>query len=264
MKRLLFVFLTVAGLILSAAENVLWNENGTNLKVSAKGGKDAWSGKDGSIKQLPGGGFVMENHLTRQIPLDQEHPYLVFEITNAQIPKSGKYSSWSMMIRPAKKTKSLIGNVRAAQPGVYAVKLNPDQKSKSMLIYFYIYNQSVMFKYMKTVHLPDNYIEMKQSEDVIRIGSKVKFTLYLKEPCEDVTFQLYASTGRGLQPFSLNGTNTVNLKPEDEPGKIWSAEALINKTNFDKPVHVLMKAVVLGGPEPLTVFGSFDYLADKK
>lgn len=256
MRKQLIAILFCSTVYLLAGAEVLWQTDGTNIKHAPKGSPaDTWLSRKPVVAATADGGLSMDAHVTRYFKLAPEYPYLEFEISDSEIMKVGKYSSWSLGVRdPARKT--YVGNVLNAQKGIYSVKVDTDVKSRRF--YFYIYNQKVSFKYFRMVKVPDNYVRAELSGGKeLKAGDKIKFILTLQEPCEDVTFQLFSDIGRGLRPFSLNGTNAVNLKPEDEAGRIWSAEIEFKKAAPAKTSLVFMKATILGGKISVPIWGVF-------
>lgn len=233
-----------------------------------------WHGKGVPVEAVPGGnGFSLSNvtkapksphSLTRKVPLSPEYPYLVFETTSIS-PYRG-YRTWSVSLR---EMQSRFGSVTNAEPGIVVINCfeNPVKvPSKVATLWAYFYNFKADFKYIKMVKKPDNYISVtgqgiSERKNIVS-GDKVKFTVHLKDPAEEVSLKLLYRSW--LYTVKVNGKETVELTPEDKEQKIWSAEIPVqtlvcSKAKTFKKGDILMRAVVLGGSVKTPLWSPLQY-----
>ena len=247
-------------------ENTLWQFLSIN---SAQ-----WQGRGVQVTNASDGqGFSLLNDksstkaphsIRRKVPLNKEYPYLVFETTSI-MPFRG-YRSWSVTLR---ELQNGFGSISNGEPGIVAVNCfeNPAKMPKdSATLLFYFFDFKTDFKYAKMVKKPDNYITVTgagiSGKKAVHPGDKVKFTVHLKESAEEVTLKcIYKSW---LYTIKVNGQEIIELKPEDEDQKIWSAEFPVNsmactKGKTFKKGQILLRAVVLGGQVKVPIWGVMPY-----
>ena len=257
--------LSVLTLAVSAEEQVIWKLDGSNTDFSDKHSTKAWfADKKGTaplVEKTEDGGFVIKGHLSRYLSL-KPGAWLVFELVKAERQDPKKYTNWSIHCFDKTYSGGIVGNVSQIPVGLYTIKITGLEKQIWSALRFYDYNLNLTFRYMKLVNDPENSLgaEVPEGKTLLYPGDKFTVVLSLKEPCEDVTCKLMLDTGTGPRPFSVNGTDTVELKPTDKDGKIWKAEiTLKNFAQQKKPVNaraVRIKATVLGGKLETPIYGN--------
>jgi ASC-1-like (ASCH) protein len=266
MKKVIFAFtLLYAASIFAEYKykpdaNTLWIEDGKDIKVSPKTSAKGWLNKNLEVKELPDGkGFCMTSYDYkkylggRRLPVSKDYPYLVYEITGIKITK--KYKSEAIFF-PKSIGCRLVANM---QKGIFVSEINC-AKDHTQFLRIHLHGHTAEFKYMKAVKVPDQYITVQTPNKEIKPGDKIKFTVHLKEEAEDVTLRFYDSYC--MPQLKINGMDKLQLKPEDEAGKIWSIEISLKrlgKKNKYKTGKILMKAVILGGNVTQPVWSPLAY-----
>lgn len=253
MNRHIFIILFIFTIFCCFAENssLLWCEDGSDLQISDKYSRTAWFNKDIKMEALADGGFSLASHTNKFLRFSEEYPWLCFEITDYELITFGKYRSWGIHIG---KQGRRVGNVSEAAPGIYAVKL---ADSGTELLKFYIYNMKVSFAYLKLVKEPENYLEIIIPDDKteLRVGDKLRFQLTLADHSEDLSCQLFYDAGHGPKAFNLNGTNALDLKPDNEELTKWSTELMIERHGAAKRNSVSVKVTTLGSKLKKPIWG---------
>lgn len=189
----------------------------------------------------------------RRTPVNADYPWVVYEIT-AVLPNA-KYVSRAMGYNGC-----FHGQVSNLQPGIFVWNIyaeNPKlPASGGAFLSLYAHGHTAEFKYLKAVKLPDQYIVVSTPDPAaVNPGDTVKFSVHLARPAEDVSLQFYDSYT--MPRLLLNGQDKLQLKPEDEAGKIWSAEVKVtglgNKPEY-KYNAIWVKAVILGGDVSVPVW----------
>ena len=256
--------LAVLTLAVSAEEQVIWKLDGSNADFSNKHSTKAWFAEKvpaSLVEKTEDGGFVIKGHLSRYLTL-KPGTWLVFELVKAERQDPKKYTNWSIHCFDKRYSGGIVGNVSQIPTGLYTIRFSDLKTSVWTALRFYDYNLNLTFRYIKLVNEPENSLgaEVPEGKALLYPGDKFSIVLKLKEPCEDVTCQLMLDTGTGPRPFSINGTDTVELKPADKDGKIWKAEiTLKNFAQQKKPVNarsVRIKATVLGGKLETPIYGT--------
>lgn len=255
--------LSVLTMAVSAEEEVLWKLDGSNADFSNKHSTKAWfATKDPvpSVVKTQDGGFIINNHTSRYLSLKPD-TWLVFELVKAERRDAKKYTSWSIHCFDKNYVGSIVGNIGQIPIGLYTIQITGLEKPIWTALRFYDYNLDLTFRYIKLVKDPENSLgaEVPKGKKLLYPGDKFTIVLTLKDPCEDVTCKLMHDVGRGARPFSVNGTDTVELKPVDKDGRIWKSEiTLKNFAQQKKPLNarsVRIKATVLGGKLETPIYG---------
>ena len=264
MKKQMRLIAVLAALTLAAsAEEVIWKLDGSNAEFVNKHSTKAWFGekKETPSVEKTEDGFLIRNHASRYLALRPD-TWLVFELVSAERQETKKYTSWSIHCFDKNYSGGIIGNVSQIPVGLYTIRISGLEKPVWSALRFYDYNLDLSFRYIKLVKDPDNSLgaEVPEGKTLLYPGDKFTVVLTLKDPCEDVTCKLMLDTGTGPRPFSVNGTDTVELKPTDKDGRIWKAEiTLKNFSRQKKPVNaraVRIKATVLGGKLETPIYGN--------
>lgn len=242
--------------------NTLWIEDGSNIATGDKSSDQYWAvGTPAlNITAAPdNAGFILdaagEAHASgRYVKFDPAYPYITWEITGVE--NGTGYRAFS--VRALGASHAFGGMVSHIQPGIYTCKTNylfPEPKTTFLRLE--LYNAKVTLKYLKVSKAPDNYAEINtdlfKSKGYLELGDEVQFKVVLAEPAEDVTLRFFHSYI--MPPLSVNGSQTLQLKPVNEQNKIWSARVKIASCTAGNlkpgkqftPGEFLVKAVVLGG-----------------
>ena len=266
------VFFRAGGELLEKPDdNTLWVENGKNISVAAARAADAWSG---GLKFAPlpdGGGFSVEspsfeqNKSFRYVPISAEYPWFVFEITG--IEQKPGYVGWSFPHISGLKTFSQVNNPRKGYYALNVFEGAPGTNgARAAALYLYLYDLKLDLKYLKMVKIPDYCVEVTSAAFCAKKnfapGDELKFTTRLKEPAEDVSLRFYDSNG--MRQLTLNGHDKLQLKPEDESAKVWSAALMLESIGCadDKEIKadgIIVKATILGGAFNEPVWGAINY-----
>ena len=225
------------------------------------------------IRPNPNGGFfigddnpVNNGHVARhKVPVSKEYPWLVWDMKEVYTFHAGRYQRWSLSIQGL---NGGIGSVTNVEKGLAAVNCFDNAKplkpgTKEGILRAYFFDVEIGFTAIKMVKKPDNYIvasspafEKKKS---FSPGDEVKFTVYLKEPAEDVTLKVIDINY--LYDVAVNGKNVLELTPEDKEQKIWSITVKIEslKCGSRKIGSLLTRATVLGGGFKVPLWGAVNY-----
>ncbi len=288
MKRLaLFIMLSacasaaVAEQLLNVDDNTLWIENGINIKFSPKGGwhRD-WRGgteSDKSKKQLKiqsapdGKGFdfiaaTSGGDTFTVIPHRPEYPYLICDIAGIEVLENG-YTHWGVY---ASEPQTVCGQAGSPTTGTYIINLfeNPARPYKpgNYPVTFYNYRLRLHFNYIKVVKKPDCLIQAESdaftAKKAFSVGDKLKFTVSLAQPAEDVSLQIVTTDVPKL--LKINGVQKIQLKPADDSQKVWKAELTVRQfavpqKMMNKRNRLFLKAVILGGGYERPVFTTIGY-----
>ena len=250
-----------------AVEKPTWIWDGAECKISDKYSTKVWynQGKMPLFKANEDGSFTSSGPATRSMTLEPGQ-WLVFEMLSSKHLPTGKYHAWSLHFRN-KAIGKLAGNVTTVPTGLFTMQL-PDIKTKlTEFMTFYNYNMELTLKYIKLVKEPENYIgvEVEGGKDRIEVGDTFKVTLKLAEPCEDVTCKIMADTGSGINAYSINGKDNIELEAQDDDCKIWTATAKVKSlppTTAKKKYYkrsVMLKATVLGSKFSTPIYTYIPY-----
>ncbi|MFA6931187.1 MAG: hypothetical protein WCT05_12750 [Lentisphaeria bacterium] len=271
------IFAIQAEMLLYPDDNTLWLEDGKNIKVSEIGNPEAWNCRLLSIQSLPEGGFsigktpeLQGNSTYRNLPVSPEYPWLTFQITGFETLPG--YRSWSFYPKVDGKMVFILGQITYPKLGIYNVHLYdhpllslPDSQALFLL---YIYNLQLNFAYLKMVKKPDNYLELHSSafseKKQYGPGDILKFTMCLKNPAEDASIRFFDHYK--INEARLNNNHFLQLKPEDDEQKIWSATVTVKSMAPVSPKKkhiaggtILLKGIVLGGSLKVPVWGTINY-----
>ena len=246
----------------SAEEQVIWKLDGSNAQFTAGHSTKTWFSEkvqEPAVEKTEEG-FVIRNHTSRYLTL-QPDTWLVFDLIKAEKREPKKYTNWSIHCFDKKYSGGIIGNVSQIPVGLYTIQITGLEKPIGSALRFYNYNLNLHFRYIKLVKDPENSLgaEIPGGAKALRPGDKFSIVLKLKDPCEDVTCKLMQDPGSGPAPFSLNGTDTVELKPVDKDCRIWKAEITVKNFTVQKkprPRAVRIKATVLGGKLETPIYGA--------
>ncbi|MBO4514019.1 MAG: hypothetical protein J5746_14780 [Victivallales bacterium] len=252
MRKIMILLMLALLVCARAEEQVIWKLDETNTAVDGK--KSWYSDKPLVVEPLPEGGFALKSQATRRLLL-QPDAWLVFELAKAEIVEPGKYTMWSMHVH-TDKYGYIVGSDHQVPLGLHTIKLNSLTKPMTTGVIFYNYNLNLYFKYIKLVTEPENSLcaIVPEGKTVLEVGDKITILLKLKEPCEDVSCKLM----QNRFPFSLNGTDAVDLKAVDDDCKIWRADITIKSYQSKRPVGmrgIRIKASVLGGKLNMPIYG---------
>lgn len=281
LKKIHFLLALCPALLLAEfqicpSENILWRETGQDIRTSPSTDGKAWFDKYLQIRSAADGiGFELEcteknpskGHSThRIIPCDPQYPWLTFRIRNIQLHPG--YQSWCVILS---NPRFKIGQVNHPQEGTFSFNcfdgVDQPQAAKQCNLFFYVYTLRLLISDLSMVKKPDNYLEATSEafaqKKSFSVNDTLKFTAYLHEPAEDVSLRLLYTDG--LYEIPLNGSSKLQLKPENQEQKVWSAQVRIeslgktrNKTSFAKG-EIMLRATILGSVFQEPLFGSVNY-----
>lgn len=253
-------------------ESALWIEDGNAPEIGPQSTQEQWAGGL-TATTAPGGGLMLSGTndkqyaLARYVPVIPAYPYLVWEVSRFT-PRPSYKAFGISMYGGNDFSFQMVTNV---EPGLYAFNaLQDDEKpGDSKLLQLILYNSDIVLPYLKMVKEPDNYIQVTSpvfaQKKRLDIGDEVTFRVKLKEPTEDVSLTFYHSYT--MPQLRLNGERKLQLKPEDETQKIWSATTIIRQVQDDllkpgeafEPNRLLVKATILGGTLKMPLWGGNPY-----
>ena len=251
--RFIVGILLLLALAAKAEEQVIWKLDEANAKVDGR--KEWYMGNPPPVVEpAEGGGFVLKSTAAHDMTL---HPgaWLVFDLTEAKTVEQHKYTAWSIHCHK-EKYGYIVGSGHNVPLGLYTIKISDLDKPLTAGVIFYNYNLHMKFKYVKMVNEPDNSLcaIVPEGKKTLEVGDKITIVLKLKEPCEDVSCKLF----QDRFPFSINGTDAVELKAMDDDCKIWQADITIKSYKSKRAVGmrgIRIKASVLGGKLDTPIYG---------
>ncbi|MFV0337550.1 MAG: hypothetical protein ACK5LK_04815 [Chthoniobacterales bacterium] len=199
---------------------------------------------------------------TRYMSFDPDYPWLQFDVSDAG--RLEGYSALTMYIPGEDKTfvRSCVGEL---PEGRYVTRLTPNASTADTGVFPLRLDisglQFVLKDFsMRKDPLPRITVDpVDSSIKVPGIGDEMKVTVYLADPAEDVSVELFNSY-LGT-PLKIKTSGSLQLKPEDSEGKIWAGtfdlqKMIVKPVEKGKPVpagRLLFKATILGGnfPQPL-------------
>ncbi len=246
-----------AELVRNPDANTLWVVNGKNIAVGSK--PDQWRDGGVDIKPAEGGGLRFtatgKQHSTgRYVPVDGGYPYLVMEITD--VKNGNGYRGLNVFLSGVKET-SMAAMVSYIRTGRFVLRMFPRHTTlpRETFLSLYLYNTTLTVSQLKMVKQPADNLEIIAPQGVSRVGpgDEVTFRLTLEKPAEDATLTFYNSYT--MPQLALNGQTRLQLKPEDEAQKIWSARVKLDTLTrvgghegLDlKPGGLMVKTTILGG-----------------
>ena len=276
MKKIAFTLLLSAAALLRADivknpdSNTLWKEDCRNVEKNwregVKGQHSRTSdGKTFSFECNKRGNTGHADFI--RVPVSPEYPWLVFKIDS--VKANPGYRTWNLRIRALDSFGA--GQINTQDPGFFAFNIWEGAKLKQIPktaeLYFYNYTLKVTFSELKMVKQPDNFITADspafKEKKAFGPGDKIRFTVTLKEPAEDVSVRLIHPDL--LFAAKLNGMDKLQLKPTDDTQKVWSAEFEVKtlgpvrkRTDF-KRNEILIRASVLGGAVSEPLWGTINY-----
>ena len=270
-----FLFVLTALTVFSVFAEIKKNPDANTLWSMESASKKGWYQNTLSrgIRPNPNGGFfigddnpVNNGHVARhKVPLSKEYPWLVWDMKEVYTFNAGRYQRWSLSIQGM---NGGIGSVTNVEKGLAAVNCFENAKPlkpgvKEGILRAYFFDVEIGFTAIKMVKKPDNYIVTSSpafaKKKYFSPGDEVKFTVYLKEPAEDVTLKVIDINY--LYDIAVNGQNVLELKPEDKEQKIWSISLKIKsfKCGSRKIGSLLTRATVLGGGFKVPLWGAINY-----
>ena len=237
----------------SKKSGCVWQFDGSNARFQKGYSTTAWIGAETETAPTPDGGFMLKGKSSnRYVTLLPGH-WIELELAKAKRIPGKNYFNWGMHF--FKGAGKIAGNVTNLQDGLYTINLPEVKKRLEGHLTMYAYGLELYFKYIRLVSEPENYLCATVENDarMIEPGMKITVTLKLKEPCEDVTCVMLRDLGQGPYPFTINGSNTVELKPVNGDFRLWRAVVEVKKYPGSKSGKgtpkraVMLRAKVLGG-----------------
>jgi hypothetical protein len=274
-KTLSFLLLVLVGaagadIIKNPDANTLWKEDNKNID---KNWRYAYKGQH--VRTCDGKSFSFECNTKGntghrdfiRVPVSKDYPWLVFRLNSVKVNPG--YRSWNVRIGDLDKFN--IGQISVQEPGYFACNVwegaNLKKVPASAEIFFYNYTLKLTFSDLKMVKKPDNFIEVTSpafaAKKQYAPGDKIRFTVTLKEPAEDVSVRLVFPDL--LAAVKLNGMGKLQLKPIDDTQKVWSAEFEVKTLGPVRGVKefrrntLLVRATILGGAISEPLWGSINY-----
>ena len=274
-KTLSFLLLALAGfvgadIIKNPDANTLWKEDNKNVEKNWR-----YAYKDQHVRTCDGKSFSFEcktkgNTGHRdfiRVPVSKDYPWLVFRLNSVKVNPG--YRSWNIRISDLDKFN--VGQTSVQEAGYFACNIwegaNLKKVPTSAEIFFYNYTLKLTFSDLKMVKKPDNFIEVTSpafaAKKQYTPGDKIRFTVTLKEPAEDVSVRLVFPDL--LAAVKLNGMGKLQLKPIDDTQKVWSAEFEVKTLGPVRGVKefrrntLLVRATILGGAISEPLWGTINY-----
>ena len=274
-KRIILSLLAVSALlradiIKNPDAGTLWKEDGQNVdknwREGIKGQHTRTSdGKTFSFECTQRGNTGHRDFI--RVPVSPEYPWLVFKIDS--VKANPGYRTWNVRIRALDSFSA--GQISTQEPGFFAFNVwegaQLKEIPKTAELFFYNYTLKVTFSEFKMVKKPDNFITAEspafKEKKAFGPGDKIRFTVTLKEPAEDVSVRLIHPDL--LFAAKLNGMDKLQLKPADDTQKVWTAEfdvkslGPVRKKKDFKRNEILIRASVLGGGISEPLWGTINY-----
>ena len=274
-KTLSFLLLALAGfvgadIIKNPDANTLWKEDNKNIDKNWR-----YAYKDQHVRTCDGKSFSFECNTKGntghrdfiRVPVSKDYPWLVFRLNSVKVNPG--YRSWNIRISDLDKFN--VGQTSVQEAGYFACNVwegaNLKKVPTSAEIFFYNYTLKLTFSDLKMVKKPDNFIEVTSpafaAKKQYTPGDKIRFTVTLKEPAEDVSVRLVFPDL--LAAVKLNGMGKLQLKPIDDTQKVWSAEFEVKTLGPVRGVKefrrntLLVRATILGGAISEPLWGTINY-----
>ena len=229
----------------------VWQLDGSNAKCQKSLSKELWFGDDAYTEPTADGGFLHRGkNSSHYIKLIPRH-WIELELAKAnRLPDNNIYK-WGMYF--FRGVGMICGNANTIQEGLYTINLPDITREIEAPMAMYNYGLEMHFKYIRLVREPENYLSatVEGNPSVIEPHKKIIVTLKLKEPCEDVTCKMMRDQGQGLTPFSINGSDAIELKPVQGDFSLWQAIIDVKNYSFsEKDIEkrsVMLRADIIGG-----------------
>ena len=274
-KTLSFLLLALAGfvgadIVKNPDANTLWKEDNKNVEKNWR-----YAYKDQHVRTCDGKSFSFECNTKGntghrdfiRVPVSKDYPWLVFRLNSVKVNPG--YRSWNIRISDLDKFN--VGQTSVQEAGYFACNVwegaNLKKVPTSAEIFFYNYTLKLTFSDLKMVKKPDNFIEVTSpafaAKKQYTPGDKIRFTVTLKEPAEDVSVRLVFPDL--LAAVKLNGMGKLQLKPIDDTQKVWSAEFEVKTLGPVRGVKefrrntLLVRATILGGAISEPLWGTINY-----
>jgi hypothetical protein len=243
--------------------NTLWLFDGKNVSMGTK--PDQWrTGVE--VKSVDNQGLIFSSagekavSTGHYVPLDAAYPYMVMDISEV---KNGEGYRGLTVFLSGVEESSRLAMVSYVQTGRFILRMYPKALTPPAQTFLavYLYNTTMTVKTLKMVKQPTDNLEIvpPAGAKVVKPGDEVTFRVTLEKPAEDVTLTFYNSYT--MPHVAINDQQRLQLKPEDDAQKIWSAKVKMNtltapggQEGLDLPVGGLMvRTTILGGSfkEPL-------------
>ena len=274
-KTLSFLLLALVGfagadIVKNPDANTLWKEDNKNIDKNWR-----YAYKDQHVRTCDGKSFSFECNTKGntghrdfiRVPVSKDYPWLVFRLNSVKVNPG--YRSWNIRISDLDKFN--ISQTSVQETGYFACNVwegaNLKKVPTSAEIFFYNYTLKLTFSDLKMVKKPDNFIEVTSpafaAKKQYTPGDKIRFTVTLKEPAEDVSVRLVFPDL--LAAVKLNGMGKLQLKPIDDTQKVWSAEFEVKTLGPVRGVKefrrntLLVRATILGGAISEPLWGTINY-----
>lgn len=256
---------SASDLILHPDDQTAWMQSNDEFAVGDRVSQNHWTvtptikvtSENGGVKIVsshqPGEGTPS---IVRYMPFSEDYPWLQFDISD--VAKLDGYRGLTIILGNLDtNTRSVVGNL---PEGRYVTRVTPGPEKKAdasrFVLRMDVFGLQFILKDlgMKSDPLPRLEAHpMDGSREMLEIGDKMKVTVYLANPAEDVSVELL--NRRMGSNLSIDGTGFLQLKPENAEGKIWSGVFSLERLNVHpiskgKPVPrgaLLFKATILGG-----------------
>lgn len=206
-----------------------------------------------------GASWVLEpekfcQHWNPRVRLDPDFPWFTVRLDSFSPIDRKRYLAWSLYAEK----DWLMGTVTHPQAGLYTVRHPvPDAKERGLLK-FYNYGFELGVGYVANERRPANRLELIPPPGCTAIGPGDTFTvaLDLADPCEEVSavFLWDHGKGRGLQPFSVNGSDVVDLRRVDAAGCSWRSEIAVKSCGGTEKQRPAVRVTLLGGSLSTPIF----------
>ena len=243
--------------------NTLWCEDGKAIVTQAGNSRNGWNNALKYESMPDGKGFSVEFEGKptggRYLDVSAEYPWFVYEISGVDLKKGYRQHAIGFQ-RVARHAQ--IGRIF---PGIYAFNLYENstlEKKGKPFMRIVQFGSKLTFRYMKMVKTPENYIQCEseafKSKKAFGAGDKLKFTVTLKEPAEDVVLSFFKSYT--MPQIKLGGESSLQLKQADKDGRVWTGELTVTPLDGKiKPNDIWVKADVTGGGIALPLWTAIPY-----
>ena len=270
MRKAVFCLAGAAFAVTAVAEmknnpdpNTLWCEDGKAIVTQAGNSRNGWNNALKYESMPDGKGFSVEFEGKptggRYVEVSAEYPWFIYEISDVEL-KKGYCQNAIGFQRVARHAQ--IGKIF---PGVYAFNLYENsalEKKGRPFMRIDQFRSKLTYRYMKMVKVPENYIQCEsdafKSKKAFGAGDKLKFTVTLKDPAEDVALSFFKSYT--MPQVKLGDGTSLQLKQADKDGRVWTGELTVAPQDGKfKPNDIWVKADVTGGGIALPLWTAIPY-----
>lgn len=234
-----------------------WRLDGRNAGTTRQLSYDGWLVEDGDgVFGEADGSLRCCSKMSRQVRLDVNARYFVFDVLSSKRREKGKYTGVTFQFRgPGNVFTSVNGLAR----GIYTVKMPKSEPDSWSIFSIYNYNLDFTVGSFALVERPENYIEIiPSSTDRVKVGDRLLVRVVLKDPCLDMNCAFFRDCGRGAERFNLNGSGSAELKAKDGSGRLWEVDVPVQSCGYAASREVFVRVTTLGGGLDVPLYANID------